>query len=252
VATDQAGALVPGEVVEVVGFADHGGYAPTLSDAICRNVAPGAPPVPFRLRAAPLSRETRGGAGQRDSGHGVCVSGLADFSRPSGLLVADQMQMLLCSPNDLTVVRVAPWLTTQRALSIAVAVATVIRVALVVVAVPARRQIAPWEKARKLAEVAFPAMLAERNRLARELHNTIAQELNAVSMQLELAKNSAFIASPLSLARHAAEGPRGHRGVDCRRRERKPVPAGQRTQGRTNPPSMVAIPHPGSAGRGIG
>lgn len=34
-------------------------------------------------------------------------------------------------------------------------------------------------------------MLAERNRLARELHDTIAQELNAVSMQMELARNTA-------------------------------------------------------------
>ena len=63
--------------------------------------------------------------------------------------------------------------------------------ALVVVAVLARRQIAQREEARKLAEVEFAAMLAERNRLARELHDTIAQELNAVSMQMELARNTA-------------------------------------------------------------
>jgi signal transduction histidine kinase len=101
------------------------------------------------------------------------------------------MQLLLRSPEDLAVVRAAPWLTTRRALSIAVAVATAILGALVVVAVMARRQIAQREEARKLAEAEFSAMLAERNRLARELHDTIAQELNAVSMQMELAKNSA-------------------------------------------------------------
>jgi signal transduction histidine kinase len=237
VATDQAGALAPGDVVEVVGFADHGGYAPTLSDAIYRRVAPGKPPVPFKLdAAAEISRqdsnlvqieakleEVRSSAdglllglrwndtsvsallphGAQDAkslqwepgswirATGICVSGLADFSRPFGLLVADQMQMLLRSPNDLTVVRAAPWLTPQRALWIAVAAATAILVALVVVAVLARRQIAHREEARKLAEVEFSAMLAERNRLARELHDTIAQELNAVSMQMELAKNTA-------------------------------------------------------------
>jgi signal transduction histidine kinase len=99
--------------------------------------------------------------------------------------------MLLRSSSDVAVVRAAPWLTTQRALLIAVATATVILLALIVVAVLARRQIAQREEARKLAEVEFAAMLAERNRLARELHDTIAQELNAVSMQMELAKNSA-------------------------------------------------------------
>ena len=237
VATSQAGALVPGDLVEVVGFADHGGYAPTLSDAIYRKVAPGAAPVPFRLRAAEeISRQDSNlvqieakldevrqaadgvllGLRWNDTSvsallprgviespdmrwepgswirvTGICVSGLANFSRPFGLLVADQMQLLLRSPNDLTVVRVAPWLTTQRALLITVSVATVILVALVVVAFMARRQIAQREEARKLAEVEFSAMLAERNRLARELHDTIAQELNAVSMQMELAKNSA-------------------------------------------------------------
>jgi signal transduction histidine kinase len=74
---------------------------------------------------------------------------------------------------------------------IAIALAVVILLALVIVSISARRQIAQREGARKLAEVEFAAMLAERNRLARELHDTIAQELNAVSMQMELAKNSA-------------------------------------------------------------
>jgi signal transduction histidine kinase len=101
------------------------------------------------------------------------------------------MQMLLRSQSDLAVIRAAPWLTTRRALLIAVAVASVILVTLIVVAVLARRKIAQREEARKLAEVEFAAMLAERNRLARELHDTIAQNLNAVSMQMELAKNSA-------------------------------------------------------------
>jgi hypothetical protein len=49
VATNQEGALVPGDVVEVVGFANHGGYAPTLSDAIYRKVAPGCRPGPIQL-----------------------------------------------------------------------------------------------------------------------------------------------------------------------------------------------------------
>lgn len=237
VTTDQAGALEPGDVAEVVGFADHGGYAPNLGDAIFRKVAPGVPPVPFELRAmdeisrqdsnlvqieakldkvrlspegvllgltwndtsvsALLPREAMASPdlpwepGSWIRATGICISGLADFSRPSGLLVADQVQILLRSRQDLAVVRAAPWLTTRRALFLAVSLATVILAALVVVAVLARRQIAQREEARKLAEVEFSAMLAERNRLARELHDTIAQDLNAVSMQMELARNSA-------------------------------------------------------------
>jgi len=237
VASAQTGALLPGDVVEVVGFADHGGYAPNLSDAIFRKVASGPPPVPLGLRTtAEISRQdsnlvqieakldevretpdgvllalswngasvgallphgagdpkdTRWEPGSWVRATGICVPGQSDFLPPSGLWLANQMQMLLRSPQDLAVVRAAPWLTTRRALLLAVAVATVILVALVVVSILARRQIAQREEARKLAEVEFAAMLAERNRLARELHDTIAQELNAVSMQMELAKNSA-------------------------------------------------------------
>jgi signal transduction histidine kinase len=265
VATDQEGALVPGDVVEVVGFAEHGGYAPTLSDAIYRKIAPGAAPVPFQLRAAEeisrqdsnlvqiearldALRQTADGVLLELKWHdtsvsallprrsvpagelrweprswirvtGICVSGLAGFSRPSGLLVADQMQMLLRSPQDLAVVRAAPWLTTQRVLLITMSVTTVILVALVVVAVLARRQIAQRGEARKLAEVEFSAMLAERNRLARELHDTIAQELNAVSMQLELAKNSAKAGTVEDVTPHLVTAHRIVRGCLAEARE---------------------------------
>jgi hypothetical protein len=51
VASDQAGQLQPGDVVEVAGFADHGGYAPSLSDAVYRTITTGPPPAPVVLRA---------------------------------------------------------------------------------------------------------------------------------------------------------------------------------------------------------
>ena len=237
VASNQAAALVPGDVVEVVGFADHGGYAPSLNDAIFRKVGSGPPPDAFGLTTAEeISRhdsdlvqieakldemrktedgvvlalswngtdvsarlpnragepgDTRWEPGSLVRTTGIYIPGQSDFSPPSGLWVASRMQLLLRGPQDLAVVRAAPWLTTRRALLIAVAVATVILLALVIVSILARRQIAQREEARKLAEVEFSAMLAERNRLARDLHDTIAQELNAVSMQMELAKNSA-------------------------------------------------------------
>ncbi len=122
---------------------------------------------------------------------GICSVGQINYRRPTGRWVAQDLQLLLRTPADVTVLRAAPWLTTQRALTIVIALALVTLLALVVVAVLARRQIRQREDARKLAEVEFAAMLAERNRLARELHDTVAQDLNAVSMQLELARNSA-------------------------------------------------------------
>ena len=235
VASRQEGALSPGDEVEVVGFPDHGGYTPSLSDAVFRKIAEGPPPVPQVIRTAEeISRQDsnlvqieaaltevrrtaegtvltlawngmnvrarllRGEdrvlgweAGSRVRVAGICVLGQADFSPPSGLWVAGDMELWLRDAGDLVVLQAAPWLTTRRALFLVISVAILVLLALIIVAVLARRQIQQREKARQLAEVEFSAMLAERNRLAREIHDTLAQNLNAVSMQLELARNSA-------------------------------------------------------------
>lgn len=265
VASEQAGVLTPGDEIEVVGFADHGGYAPSLSEASFRKVASGAPPTPVVLRTADeiarqdsnlvqiearldevrpsadgvlftlnwndspvgvlLPRRADGpGSVNWEPGSwlratGICVPGQIDFSRLSGLWEADQMQVLLRNANDLVVIRPAPWLNSRRALRLSIAVAAIVLLALVVVAVLARRQIAQREEARKLAEVEFSAMLAERNRLARDLHDTIAQELNAVSMQMELAKNSAKTGSVAEVMPHVVTAHQIVRGCLAEARE---------------------------------
>ena len=122
---------------------------------------------------------------------GICLVAQSDPFRHTGLWLPEDLQLLLRSPQDVTVMRAAPWLTTQRALRLVVLGLLLTLGALIAVAVVARRQITQREEGRKLAEVEFAAMLAERNRLAREIHDTVAQDLNAVSMQLELARNVA-------------------------------------------------------------
>ncbi len=122
---------------------------------------------------------------------GLCVAGQADVVRPTGLWRAEDLQLWLRSPADVTILQPAPWFTASRALTIFITLALAAVTALVLVALMARRKLAQREEARKLAEVEFSAMLAERNRLARDIHDTLAQDLNAVSMQLELAKNAA-------------------------------------------------------------
>lgn len=145
-------------------------------------------------RLPPPVDETRLAAWQPGSSvrvEGLCVVGQRDHPRPTGRWVAEDLQILLRTADDVAVMRPAPWLTTQRALQLVIYILVFTFAALIVVAILARRQIAQREEARKLAEVEFAAMLAERNRLAREIHDTLAQDLNAVSMQLELARNSA-------------------------------------------------------------
>jgi signal transduction histidine kinase len=51
-----------------------------------------------------------------------------------------------------------------------------------------RKRLREQANRRALAEAEFAAILKERNRMAREIHDTLAQGLSAISMQLELAK----------------------------------------------------------------
>ncbi len=236
-ASVQQGNLAPGDEVEVVGFPDHGGYTPSLSDGIFRKVAAGPVPMPRvlqtpeeisrhdsdlvqidavlkdlrpspdglelvldwkgqevygRILQAAAAAETAGWEAESQVRvTGICLVGQTNFLRPTGLWVAQDLQLLLRTPRDLAVLQPAPWLTTPRALRLVIIIAGATLLALIAVAVMARRQLAQREVARRLAEVEFSAMLAERNRLARDIHDTLAQDLNAVSVQLELAKNSA-------------------------------------------------------------
>src|ERR1700744_1239928 len=52
----------------------------------------------------------------------------------------------------------------------------------------ARRRLREQAVQRAMAEAEFTAILAERNRLAREIHDTLAQGLVATSVQLRLAR----------------------------------------------------------------
>jgi signal transduction histidine kinase len=236
VETSQPDALSPGDEIEVVGFADYGGYSPSLGDSIFRRIASSAAPTPIPLtQRGDISRmesdlvtidaellEVRHASdavlltldwdglnvgarltkqpgqtaapawevGSRVRIAGICELGQNSFSPQAGLWVANDFQLLLRSPDDVAVLRPAPWFNPRRTLLTVIVLAVAMLVALVAVAFFARREIRRREDARKLAEAQFSAMLAERNRMARDIHDTIAQELNAVSMQMELAKNS--------------------------------------------------------------
>jgi signal transduction histidine kinase len=59
-----------------------------------------------------------------------------------------------------------------------------------------RRRLKEQEHRRAMAETEFTAILSERNRVAREIHDTLSQSLGAISVQLELARGHANEISP--------------------------------------------------------
>jgi len=226
-------ALVPGDVVQIAGFPEHGDFAPILADAVCRKTGHESEPNPVRLQeqgdeafhqndlvvtqGALVDRkvvahglllrvQTRGanidvfcdgepsgwdGArleiGSYLSVTGLCVLSAEGTLRPSGKLIPDSYRLIARRPSDIVVLRAAPWWTLQHVVMLLAGVAVALLVVLVVVSALSRKRIAKERALRALEVSTYSARLAERNRMARDLHDTIAQGLTAISLQLEVA-----------------------------------------------------------------
>ncbi len=129
--------------------------------------------------------------GSRVRVSGIC-SVISDDSRPviSGVWRPRSFQLLLRSPDDLLLIAPPPWWTPSHIILVfgIVACASILATALVMLA--ARRRLREQAVQRAMAEAEFAAILSERNRVAREIHDTLAQGLAATSVQLSLAKKS--------------------------------------------------------------
>lgn len=122
---------------------------------------------------------------------GVC-SIVTDGTGPlGGLWEPRSFQLLLRTPSDLAVLQPPPWWNAERVVWILSGslAAAVIAVALVMLA--SRRRLQDQDHRRAMAEAEFTAILSERNRVAREIHDTLSQSLGAISVQLELARTHA-------------------------------------------------------------
>ena len=97
-------------------------------------------------------------------------------------------QVLLRSAADVTVVKAAPWWTRQRAVAAAATLVGVALGAFVWVGTLRRRVRAQTEILR--GRLAREASLEERTRLARELHDTLEQNLAGIGYALEAVKHT--------------------------------------------------------------
>src|SRR5690606_2139975 len=123
------------------------------------------------------------------TGSVVRVSGICsvetDDKRPlGGLWEPRSFQILLRSPADVAVIQPPPWWNAERVVWVlsGFLVAAVTTVAVVMLA--SRRRLKEQEHRRAMAETEFAAILSERNRVAREIHDTLSQSLGAISVQL--------------------------------------------------------------------
>jgi signal transduction histidine kinase len=223
----EAAPLRPGDEVDVVGFPGLGDFRPVLRDASYRRRAHTTPrdPSPVHADQALSGRldgeliTIEGRLLERLSPEGesrlvlqsplsVFEAVLADVSAPFDDLRADSrlrvtgicvvradsarvpqsFQVLLRDVDDVRVVEAAPWWTRRRAALAGASLLAVALGALLWVGTLRRRVRAQTEILR--GRLAREASLEERTRLARELHDTLEQNLAGIGYALEAVKHT--------------------------------------------------------------
>ena len=112
-----------------------------------------------------------------------CAIGANSGPVNGGPKTPTSFQLLLRSTADARILQNPPWWTPA------------------VIAWLARQRLRMQALRRRMAEAEFSAMFVERNRIAREIHDTLAQGLGAISMHLEMVKGQLGLA-PDKVAKH--------------------------------------------------
>jgi signal transduction histidine kinase len=130
--------------------------------------------------------------GSRVRATGIC---LINYENPrplvGGIWQPQSFEILMRGPEDLAVIDPAPWWTPEHGMQVLAWLSGVLALTIGVVFWISRQRLQDQSRRRAMAEAEFSAILAERNRLAREIHDTLAQGLTATSVQLQLAKKHA-------------------------------------------------------------
>jgi signal transduction histidine kinase len=257
VLTEQDTKLNIGDLVDAVGFPAMGDSAPVLADAVFYRAGTQArvSPIPLDISApwerydgalismdATLLGRDMHPDGLRlllqqdqalfeatlsppDSGSGLLSVPLNSQVRVTGIClvqngglwsVPQSLRVLLRSPQDLIVLRAPSWWNLNHTLWLLAATFGVLLIVIAWIFLLGRRLREQMELIRQ--KIRGGAVLQERNRIARELHDNLEQELAGITMQLDLAVDC-FQQAP-KVSREALETARNmsrHSMVDARR-----------------------------------
>lgn len=119
---------------------------------------------------------------------GICDIGLPSVPNRPGTWEPQSFQILLRSPSDVTILQPPPWWNARHVAWLASGLSAILLLLIAVVIGVSRRRLRVKTLERMKSEAEFAAVWNERNRMARELHDTLAQGLSAISMQLEAVK----------------------------------------------------------------
>lgn len=132
---------------------------------------------------------------------GICSVVHEDVRPLMGVWHPQSFQLQLRSPEDLVVLQPPPWWTPRHIIVLLGIGLGGLLLVTGIITLGARRRLNEQSRHRAMAEAEFAAILSERNRLAREIHDTLAQGLVAISVRLRLAKKQAATA-PEPLHQH--------------------------------------------------
>lgn len=131
---------------------------------------------------------------------GVCSVVMGSLVPRNPLQAPQSFRVLLRSEQDLVLIKPPPWWTTQRILIAFAIVVSALAACIAVVILIAQTRFQRQKMERLQAEAEFAAILKERNRLAREIHDTLAQDISGISAQLEVARRKLPTGSEAALA----------------------------------------------------
>ena len=131
------------------------------------------------------------------AGSRLRVAGIAQITSAGAfapLQEEDKLLLRLRSPGDIEVMALPPWWTTRRVI---IAAASIIAGMLGIYAIARAKRRGEQETQRR----EFEAVLAERGRFAREIHDSLAQGLTSISLQLECVRDE-IAADPTGAKSH--------------------------------------------------
>jgi len=142
--------------------------------------------IPARAQLAPPKKVE---PGSRVRVTGIC-SALHEAEGPSsGMRQPSGIQLLLRTPSDLAVISPPALWHGKRLLWILSGAVVALLLTIIGVTVAARLRLREQAAQRAMAEAQFTAVLAERNRMAREIHDILAQGLSAIVLHLDLIRD---------------------------------------------------------------
>jgi signal transduction histidine kinase len=154
-------------------------------------------------QAAAQFQDSRRLEGSRLRLTGVCQ--VQDIIEEESTVRPETFRILVRSPADIAVLQKPPWWNPKRMAWLLSGVTVLFLAALGGVIARSKLKLREQSRERMETEGRFSAIMAERNRMAREIHDTLAQGYTAISAQLEILKDkvggSPQATKPLELAR---------------------------------------------------